>query len=699
MKGTNILLVFLIVLGYSVSAQISESGGVRMDFIQADIQRIDKLDGKEDHKLQTGDSINDIIAYHAFLIWPDSIDRYIRTADFNETDKRIYRDYLFRTMRRVYGKNYKNARYFDGLFAQMYKEVKAIHDSTLYEVMCQNAPMAIQTVGLYRYQAVADSFLCFAAKSNPDAIFECLDEFSDRQYAQHVVEYTTKCAPQLAKKYFLEKDPVMKMLKLSNDTAIKILLRINSRIGKKSNAFVLIDDIVKGKLTIKQADSIAVSGKSYLTALMKIRKQRRPLGAYSVDKELEVQALKFVRKINDLHNEQDAVRYKAVDAFTADQLYTLIVYSEEEVFTSTFNGLYKRFMLKLGKRDGFEFLRSMGENRFRIFIKQCASFGKLDNFLLKVAANKRTILLVKFAAALDKDEYDISEAVEVADAYTSIKDTAVQMILEKTAVMELERMTEEKNKKGLAIYGLLSNLFVRKGSIFRENWYQNLSDKYKLPSLDVLPSEKLFAANKKCVWHMYFYDDDDGAASFKAFLDIFRDASWTIDERSKLFVKIKSKVGKSVEIYANKPKAEYEGQTYLEHYFDSLNITPDVLIHRGHSYYAYKTIQKTKPGTKIFVLGSCGGYHNLSGIIDKSPEVNIISSKQIGTYAVNNPILKELAENVRKGTDVNWQDLWKKVDARLKNSKDYPRFLDYIPPHKNLGAIFIRAYYKLMDEN
>jgi hypothetical protein len=49
MKSKNILLVFLIVLGYSVSGQRSMSPVVcRMDFIQADIQRIDKLDGKED---------------------------------------------------------------------------------------------------------------------------------------------------------------------------------------------------------------------------------------------------------------------------------------------------------------------------------------------------------------------------------------------------------------------------------------------------------------------------------------------------------------------------------------------------------------------------------------------------------------------------------------------------------------------------
>jgi predicted RNA methylase len=99
-------------------------------------------------------------------------------------------------------------------------------------------------------------------------------------------------------------------------------------------------------------------------------------------------------------------------------------------------------------------------------------------------------------------------------------------------------------------------------------------------------------------------------------------------------------------------------------------------------------------------MGSCGGYHNLADIIDKSPEVSIISSKQIGVHMVNNPILRELADNIRSGEDVYWQKLWDRVDARLKGSipEIYDKWLDYIPPHKNLGAIFIRSYTKLTED-
>ncbi len=669
----------------------------RMDFIQADIQRIDKLDGKEDRKVETRDSARNALAFHAFLVLPDTIDSYIR-RNFNESDKAFYRDYLFRTLRRVHGRNYYAAKFFDALFGQLYKELKGIRAGQLYPVLAANVPLSIQTIGMYKRDPATDSFLCYAARINPDWIFLNIEEFQKQPYAPHVVEYAAKYAPQMAKKYFLKNDPVMNILQASTDSAVMILLQITHDIGKKSNSYVLLDDIAKGSLTIAQADSIGSDSYACLTALMNIRKKKHPLAEYSLEQELEVQALKYVRQVNDLHNEKDEVRFRPVNKFSAEQFYTLIVYSEEEIFTSTFNGIYKRFSARLGKGDGFGFIQSMGGNRFRTFIKQCAAYGNLDVFLKTMTPDERNILLVKFAAGLDRDGTDISQAVEVADAYTSIHDTAIQAILQRTIAMELERVTAENDKKGMAIYGLLSNLFAN-STLFQADWYANISDKYKLPPIDVLPSARLFESNKSCIWHMYFYDDEDGGVSFQAFLNTFRDPAWTIDEHSPLYVRISSRGGKPVEIYANRPKEEYNGQAWLEHYFDSLGITPDVLIHRGHSYYAYKTIEKTKPDTKIFVLGSCGGYHNLTNIIDRAPEVNIISSKQIGVYAVNNPILKELADTIRSGKDIDWQLLWARVDARLKGQPQYSKFLDYVPPHKNLGAIFIRAYNNLIESN
>ena len=92
---------------------------------------------------------------------------------------------------------------------------------------------------------------------------------------------------------------------------------------------------------------------------------------------------------------------------------------------------------------------------------------------------------------------------------------------------------------------------------------------------------------------------------------------------------------------------------------------------------------------RFAVLGSCGGYHNISRAMQNAEEVQIISSKQIGTMRVNNALLKEMNETLRKGNDLVWDELWKRISSRLGGD---PKFKEYIPPHKNLGAVFIRSY-------
>jgi hypothetical protein len=665
------------------------------DFIEGDQIRIDKLDGVLDVKISTGDTTNDQIAIKAYFILPDSIKAYINHSDFKEVDQRIYRDYLFRSLRRIGRSNYKDAPYFLELFNHFFRIVKAIHEQKIYTALMVNPAMSVQLCGLYRYETEADSFLTFACKLYPDEILKQVTQFSDRLYSSHIIEVASAAAPITAKKYLIPNDPVYIALGQSNDTAAKVIMKINKNFGKKSNAFVLLDDLVTGKLTMVQADSIGAKSDLLLKRLIMIRSRKNPLGQYSLDKELEVQALKVVRTVNDLHNESDSIRFKPVSGYTAGQLYTLIVYSEEEIFTSTFNGFFRRFRERLGATNGSALIESMGDNRFRTFIKQCASYGKLDTFLLTMTSNDRKTLMYKFAAKLERNENSVSEAVEVADSYTSIRDTTIQSLLQKTIATELERVTLQNQPKGKAIYGLLASLFVNQ-SLFGNDWYQGIMNQYKLPPIDVMPAKTLLGPQGVSVWHMYFYDDEDGDISFNDFLRTFTDSCWSIKKYDTLYYKISSRDGSKVEIYANRPKAEYEGQAYLEHYFDSLGIQPQVLIHRGHSYYAYKTIEKTKPYTKLFVLGSCGGYHSLTGILDKSPEANIISSKQIGVYQVNNPILKELADNIRNGADVHWATLWARIDKRLKTDKMYDKFLDYIPPHRNLGAIFIRAYNRLI---
>ena len=127
---------------------------------------------------------------------------------------------------------------------------------------------------------------------------------------------------------------------------------------------------------------------------------------------------------------------------------------------------------------------------------------------------------------------------------------------------------------------------------------------------------------------------------------------------------------------------------------------PHVVVHRGHSYYAFVTIEQIPSSASMVFLGSCGSYHNITKVLERAPQVHIISAKQIGAMGVNNPILSTIANEVRTNNEILWQPLWDKVEKKVKgNATSYEQFKDYIPPHKNLGAIFIQAYNNLTSGN
>jgi hypothetical protein len=44
------------------------------------------------------------------------------------------------------------------------------------------------------------------------------------------------------------------------------------------------------------------------------------------------------------------------------------------------------------------------------------------------------------------------------------------------------------------------------------------------------------------------------------------------------------------------------------------------------------------------------------------------------------------------GQDVNWIELWNEVGVQMKTPALQDKFNDYVPPHKNMGALFLKAF-------
>ena len=345
--------------------------------IKKEQRRIDMLDGIADRKVTLRDPTATTYAGKVYFDLSDSLLRAINNPEFNESRKLALYETLLAQMQKIDSSTVYGVKRYDVFFRFMSGEMNAILQNNLYPYLVNNINQAFNTFAIVKNESCADSFLVFASNYRPDLVFINYRNYGKKSYSLHVIEEASKIAPVTVKRYFNPGDPIYEALKLSHDSVVKIILQIKERYMRKSNAFTLLDGIVSGAYTMEKADAIGKEPRKFLQAMLKIRGKKNPLAAHSLEGDLAIYSLKFVRVLNDLHNEKDEVRFASIEKFTGEELYTLMVYSEEEIFTSTFNGLFKRMMVKMGPVSGFEFLGQLGDNRFRTFIKMCAGFGKL----------------------------------------------------------------------------------------------------------------------------------------------------------------------------------------------------------------------------------------------------------------------------------------------------------------------------------
>jgi hypothetical protein len=149
--------------------------------------------------------------------------------------------------------------------------------------------------------------------------------------------------------------------------------------------------------------------------------------------------------------------------------------------------------------------------------------------------------------------------------------------------------------------------------------------------------------------------------------------------------------GVKISIYANKPEEEENGVEDIQRLFEEKRLRSIIVVHRGHSFYVDQTIARISSIAKIVYLGSCGGFNNVSSVLERAPESRIITTKGKGTYMVNEPLLKNINESALL-PELDWREVWEKTEKQISNKKDLSF---YVPPYKNIATQLIRAYYDI----
>lgn len=545
--------------------------------------------------------------------------------------------------------------------------------------------------------------LKYCDKYKQKALF-VLSQHPELPFTDSLVSVIARRDPESLYTYAAASNQLATKIHQNPDALVQVISKM-SQMKTGRQLFPFLDNIYHGKISIDDVNKVMDDDVQYYKLLVQTaidyadrkRMKDTPMAMEGLEAKLQKKAIDpFINTINGLHDVSDEkVRFKILEPFSPQELYYMAVVGEETIYTSSYvKGIYPRIWQRMKNPKSDSLLMSVKFNHFKKWIKMAANYNTLDDFLKRMDQSNAQVLMKAFVNGLDRTE-SLEDAVDVANSYASIKDQAIQNLILTQVQVNLQQAQHTNNQRATDIYSVLNTLFLSMDSTQNIDVSQVLG----IPPVYLMPNKNLRDTSGRIIVQQFFYGDKDGQTVFGGFLNSFSNANWKVTA-SPEWVSVASTKGVPVVIYANRPLDETKGldakaQADLDDYLYDKDLAPTVVIHRGHSYWLPSTIDQLPSSAEVILLGSCGAYQNLDKILKICPSAQIVASKQTGSGLVNHPMIYTIMESLRQGNDLNWPQLWKVLSAKLGNNE---LFDDYIPPHKNLGALFIMAYKKMQEK-
>ena len=555
------------------------------------------------------------------------------------------------------------------------------------------------------YKPSRDNLVLKMCQRQPDNIMRILTNYPDVYFVDSIITEMAYKNQEEMYNYASSPNELGDSIRSCTDPLVKMISQLSAK-NTGRMYFPFLDVLYKGEVSIDTITNALDDDEKYYKLLVRteieyaerMRQADTPLVYKTLVEKLRGKAVDiYIDEINALHDEKsDEVRFKKIENLSPVELYYLCVLGEEEIYTSSYLGVYKRIFERMKVQRSDAILDLTNYDLYKKFIKMAAAYNQLDDFLKRMDTTTSNDIMRKFVSNLDAKN-TLEDAVDVADSYASITNPKIRNLILDQIQKNLFEDTSI-NKRSETIYRLLYTIFLSMDTTNRIDLTKQLG----INPIFIMPNKLLQDTSGRIIIQQFFYGDKDGKNVFKSFLENFHKENWRITQTDE-WAEVRSTHGTKIFIYANKPlDAEQDldaaAQTHLINYLDSAQLSPTVVIHRGHSYYLKYTIDQLNPSARIVLLGSCGGYQSLNKVLEICPEAHIIASKQVGTGIINQGLINVITEQLRLGKDLNWPLLWKGLTAKFGTAEEKEKFSDYIPPHKNLGAIFLMAYQKAIDK-
>ncbi|MBN8699339.1 MAG: hypothetical protein J0L54_06985 [Chitinophagales bacterium] len=734
----NLLLFILLFLSVSARAAVDTvkvplQRQLFHDRINEEQLQLDKIDGKADGQIRATHAvdINQIIADVMLRKVNELQDKVELNEKLISNNQKIrylsYIESLVRGYRHGVRNKELNPAYAPMLLENFEKIMQANIDSQSMAPFIQEVPYALGRINAEIFsenKGYADSKKILYQKFcviHPDKILQTIEPYINEPFADSLIVISCKFNPTSIYSVAQAAESKLGMLVHRNKNPLVVAVVELSKTPNALFYFPFLDDLLKGRKTVESIKKYVGDGETgydsvgYFKLLVQteieyFKRMVSPakdtpialFGPNGLREVLRTKAIQhFVTPINTLHDLSNInQRMRSIDSLSAVDIYFMMVMSESEIYTSSYKHSFFRMLQRLGAEPRTDsLLLSVHFDFFKKFIKMAANYNKLDTFLKFMPKQSSETLMRGFIANLDNTG-NLEDAVDVADSYSSINDLVLQSTILGYVIENEKKALQNNNSRGKTIYSLLKSIFLSADSTNKID----LTSVLGIPSIYEIENKDIRDDSGRIVQQVYWYGDDDGKKFFPAFISSFSPKEWIISP-GKEWYEIRSRKG-NVWVFANRPldndaNLDDSAQVHLNNYLAENNMLPSVVVHRGHSYWLPRTIKRMAGNARIVVLGSCGGYKNLNDIIDVNPDAHIISTKEIGTGDINRPILNYLNQTFESGNKLVWKTMWASLTRLFANDPSRAvreSWEDYIPPYKNLGAIFLKGYNNMIQE-
>jgi hypothetical protein len=501
---------------------------------------------------------------------------------------------------------------------------------------------------------------------------------------------------------------LVKLVRQNKHPLVQTLLAISTEKNYK-NYLPFVALLAEKKITLAEIDLLRAEPSKYYKRIVDLEmanQQNKIAGKPVLYQAPTKQYLKeyakmfFTDVVNSLHEEPtEKARYFVFDEMRAQDLYFVITTGETELYTSSYLYTYKKLMGMFEKEKYDALFDLVNYDQYRKFLSMAGRYSTLTGFLQQMPQQSSINIVKKLTKGLEvNDNIDLEELINVAETFPGI--TADKTLGELTA-QELKnnytRNNTTANRNGMKAYTLLTEMF----NVVKNDQAGNRAS---LPAFFTgyykISHRSLRERDGRINELVLFFGDEDGKTSYSSFLSTFSDASQWAIEKNNEWVKITSKKKYPISIYANVPLSPEDGsdikaQDALIQFLKDQRVEPRILILRGHSYHLTNSYKYFTPSIKLGLLGSCGGYKEIKDILEKSAQAQVISTKQVGSKQINDPMLKLINNNLLNEQDLDWVEIWADLDKQFKSNRHlYDYFKEYVPPYKNIALLVTSLYNK-----